>query len=334
MRVFAYEFITGGGLAREALPPGLAEEGECMLRALVTDLSLIPGIDVLIARDSRLPARAGIDSIAAGPGHEPVAPYLLGLEKADAVWPIAPETGGMLERLTRLAEDSGKLLLGSRTAAVAVAASKRRTAAVLAAAGIAVAPVYADPLALPDLPGPWVVKPDDGAGCVDTLRVADSMEARAALASRRGKDLVAQPWFEGEAQSLSLICRDGHAAVLSRNRQHIRVTHGRIGLHGLTVAALPVTAADRGLARAVARAMPGLWGHVGIDVVETARGPLVIEINPRLTTSYCGLASALGINVAAKVLALLDGPTAADSLSNLLPTYTLPVEIGLETCHA
>ncbi len=180
----------------------------------------------------------------------------------------------------------------------------------------------------------WVVKPDDGAGCVDTLLVADSMEARAALASRRKENLVAQPWFAGEAQSLSLICRDGNVVVLSCNRQHIRVTHGgRVGLHGLTVGALPVTAAHQRLAQATAQAIPGLWGHVGIDLVHTARGPLVIEVNPRLTTSYCGLASALGINVAAKVLALLDGTTPAESLSNLLPSFPQPVEIGLEACH-
>ena len=333
MRVFAYESITGGGLARDALPPGLVEEGERMLRALVADLALIPGVDVLIARDRRLPALAGIDSIAAGPGHEPVEPYLRGLGAADAVWPVAPETGGVLERLTRLAEDSGKRLLGSRSAAVAVAGSKRRTAAVLAAAGIPVAPAYTDLLTLPDLPGRWVVKPDDGAGCVDTLLVAGSMEARAVLASRRGETLIAQPWFEGEAQSLSLICREGDAAVFSRNRQHVRVTHGRVGLHGLMVGALPVTAAHQRLARAVAQAIPGLWGHVGIDLVHTARGPLVIEVNPRLTTSYCGLASALGINVAARVLALVDAPAPMGALSDFVPPSARPVEIGLEACH-
>ncbi len=333
MKVFVFEFITGGGLAREALPPGLAEEGERMLRALVAELALVPGVEVLIARDSRLPALAWIESIAAGPGRDPLEPYLRGLRMADAVWPVAPETGGVLERLTRLAEDSGKLLLGSRSAAVAVAASKRSTAAALAAAGVAVAPVYTDPLTLPDLPGPWVVKPDDGAGCVDTLLVADSMKARAALAFRRKENLVAQPWFAGEAQSLSLICRDGDAAVFSRNRQHVRVTHGRVGLHGLTVGALPVTAAHQRLAQATAQAIPGLWGHVGIDLVDTARGPLVIEVNPRLTTSYCGLASALGINVAARVLALVDGTAPMGTLSNFVPPSTRPVEIGLEACH-
>jgi predicted ATP-grasp superfamily ATP-dependent carboligase len=45
-----------------------------------------------------------------------------------------------------------------------------------------------------------------------------------------------------------------------------------------------------------------LWGYVGVDLVLADAGPIVLEINPRLTTSYCGLRDALGINPAALVL--------------------------------
>jgi predicted ATP-grasp superfamily ATP-dependent carboligase len=58
------------------------------------------------------------------------------------------------------------------------------------------------------------------------------------------------------------------------------------------------------LAAAVATAMPGLWGYAGIDFLQTGTGPVVLEVNPRLTTSYVGLRAALGINVAARVLDL------------------------------
>ncbi|MBL4637980.1 MAG: ATP-grasp domain-containing protein, partial [Proteobacteria bacterium] len=34
----------------------------------------------------------------------------------------------------------------------------------------------------------------------------------------------------------------------------------------------------------------------GIDLVLTSSGPIVIEINPRLTTSYIGLKSTLNFN--------------------------------------
>ena len=56
-------------------------------------------------------------------------------------------------------------------------------------------------------------------------------------------------------------------------------------------------------------AIPSLRGYVGIDFIQTEEGPMVLEINPRLTTSYCGLRSALGVNVADLVLQLFRSGT-------------------------
>ncbi len=57
----------------------------------------------------------------------------------------------------------------------------------------------------------------------------------------------------------------------------------------------------------VAKAIPGLWGYIGIDIVQPEHGlALIVEINPRLTTSYPGIAQALGINVAEAVIKMLD----------------------------
>ena len=57
------------------------------------------------------------------------------------------------------------------------------------------------------------------------------------------------------------------------------------------------------LARRVGRAMPGLRGFVGIDLVWHAqRGPVLIEVNPRVTCAYVGLSQALGRNLAADVI--------------------------------
>ena len=57
-----------------------------------------------------------------------------------------------------------------------------------------------------------------------------------------------------------------------------------------------------GLGGAIAAAIPGLAGYVGVDFVLTPAGPVVLEVNPRLTSSYCGLSRALGRNVAAEIL--------------------------------
>jgi hypothetical protein len=56
LRVFVCEFVTGGGFIDTELPGGLHREGDMMLRALVKDLSDVPGVSVVVTRDRRLPA--------------------------------------------------------------------------------------------------------------------------------------------------------------------------------------------------------------------------------------------------------------------------------------
>jgi predicted ATP-grasp superfamily ATP-dependent carboligase len=53
--------------------------------------------------------------------------------------------------------------------------------------------------------------------------------------------------------------------------------------------------------------VPGLAGFVGVDLVLADGGPVVVEINPRLTTAYLGLRRACAANVAALALEALDG---------------------------
>ncbi len=61
-----------------------------------------------------------------------------------------------------------------------------------------------------------------------------------------------------------------------------------------------------GLAQRVAEALPGLWGYVGVDFILSDAGAMVLEVNPRLTTSYVGRRKSIGANPAAWVLGLLD----------------------------
>jgi predicted ATP-grasp superfamily ATP-dependent carboligase len=42
----------------------------------------------------------------------------------------------------------------------------------------------------------------------------------------------------------------------------------------------------------------GLKGYVGVDLVLSKNGPIVIEINPRLTVSYVGLRRVSNLNLA------------------------------------
>ena len=82
--------------------------------------------------------------------------------------------------------------------------------------------------------------------------------------------------------------------------------HGRFHYHGGVVGGFEGRRARyEPLAERIAAAIPDLWGYVGVDLIDGAAGPMVLEINARLTTSYVGLRHVLGINTAALVLGLL-----------------------------
>jgi tyramine---L-glutamate ligase len=305
MKILAYEHATGGGMLGDAQMSALAPEGEAMLRALLDDLMAIPGVEVSAMRDSRLGTDLPVALHRVGNASEFWPVFRHAVRDADAVWPIVPEQDGMLSRITDEIVRAGRTLLGCRPDAVKTATSKLATADVLALAGVATVPCYADERSIPSEIGEIVVKPDDGAGCQDTLLFHSRSQLQAWLRNNAGAGLVYQPYIYGDARSLSLLCCDGRSRLLACNRQNIRIADGVFEFSGVSVGS--VTDPDQryaALACAVARALPGLWGCCGVDFIETESGPMVIEVNPRLTTSYAGLHRATGINPAQLVLGL------------------------------
>ena len=314
-------------MRQDALPPSLAREGGLMRQALARDLLDSPGVELIILHDDRLPpprlaGRVQWINIRGGDAFQPV--WRRWLAGCDAAWPVAPETGGLLEQLCQDAEAAGVPLLTSPAAAVRVAASKQATAERLALAGLPVITTVALAEWTPRANRPFVVKPDDGAGCAGARIVRDPARWQAP-ADARG--WVAQDLLEGAALSLSALFAQGQARLLSVNRQ--RVAHSG---DGFTLQACQVNAladADgrwQALAAGVARALPELWGYAGIDLVLSADGPLILEINPRLTTSYAGLRLACGENPAALTLDLFN----TGRLPPPRPPRGEPVEIKLE----
>jgi tyramine---L-glutamate ligase len=304
VKIFVYEHITGGGCAGAPLPRALLPEAALMLRALVGDLRSCA--DVISLRDARIEDlpdegaqrvvyehaqwQAGFDAL---------------VRDCDAACLIAPETGEMLERLSARVLAAGKPLLGSRPHAIAIAARKLATARALEAAGVAVVPT-SWPVEF-DGEGPCVVKPDDGCGCEDTRRFAHRADALVWISMQAERErFVLQPYVSGEPISLSVLASATGVRLLSVNRQRIELRDGIFSLSGCIVnAMIDADGALLDLAKRVIGAIPGLWGYVGIDALLTQQGPVVLEVNPRLTTSYAGLRDALGINPARLVLDLL-----------------------------
>lgn len=327
MRIFVFEFVTGGGYAGRPIVAGLAGEGDMMLAALVRDLVAIDGVEVAICRDRRLPL-PDLPVEVQWVDRDWVGAWTMGLRDCDAVVPIAPETGRLLERLTYDVEQTGRRLLNSRTAAVAVAASKRRTLSHLGAAGLPVVASW-DSRCLPALGDrTCVLKPDDGVGC-DGIHLLPGGDAVERFLAEHGKDRdwLVQPHLEGQPASLSLLVGNDRVCILGCNLQRIAQCDDRLVLLGCVVNGLAEQVPGLlPLARRLVQAIPGLWGYVGVDLVLTRAGPVILEINPRLTTSYVGLSRSIGCNVAGLLLDLAADPARVPG--QYLPGQSVHVDLG------
>jgi predicted ATP-grasp superfamily ATP-dependent carboligase len=291
-----------------------------MRDTLAADLAVLPAVVATVALQPGEPAPpAPLQGVVASPALALTAWLDDAQQGFDAVWLVAPESDGLLASMQAVVTPSR--WIGCDAAAVAVSSSKRATLAAMARAGVTT------PLDFAPEATAWVVKPDDGAGAIDTRRHASRDAAFADLHQRTaaGAAAVLEPWVEGEPLSLALLRVDGGTRVIARNRQCIELDdEGALHYRGVEVGAIaasdPRAPGLDALARRVTAALPGLRGVVGIDLVWHPRlGPVLIEINPRPTCAYAGLSAAAGFNVAAAVLAdhlarsFVRAPEAADA---------------------
>jgi predicted ATP-grasp superfamily ATP-dependent carboligase len=205
----------------------------------------------------------------------------------------------------------GGRLLGPSSAAVRLTTDKLRLAEHLRARGVPTPPTVPCTPEAAALGFPLVVKPRDGAGSQATFLVRDAAElarcpARAAAEGWTG-ELVAQPFVEGEPASVSFVIGPGGKYCLKPARQLLSAD-GRLRYEGGVV-----PGADEKVAKAVAvralAAVEGLRGWFGVDIVLQEQTGQLIEINPRLTTSYVGLRRLARCNLMELLLAAASGET-------------------------
>lgn len=280
-----------------------------MRAALVADLAAIGRHDVVTTEDPRFPLapppRAEVVTLAGG------SSSLDGLIAAvDAVWLIAPETRGCLERLARRVERAGKRLLGPGASAIRIASDKTRLPRRLATHHVR-HPVTHVPSSVADalvsareIGYPVVIKPGRGAGCEGVQLASSARELRQALATRQSArtPFVLQSYVPGTAASVSLLADGRRAVPLTVNAQHVRAGRQLSYAGGHTPLDHPRAKQAIEAAQRTCEAVPGLRGYIGVDVVLTECDAVVIEVNPRLTTSYLGVRAVIEQNVAGLAL--------------------------------
>lgn len=310
--VVCEHFTAGGGLpGRDPAP--LRREGRAMLLALLADLRALDGppLAAVVGRHAAGALPPGVEALPGGSGPPRALTEALA-EGGGASWVVAPETRGILARLTRTAERQGRGVVGSPAAGVRAAALRLPLLRRLARAGVPVPATAAAPSttdarrALQALGGPAVVKPARGAGGAGTTRVEEPGGLGAALEAARSvephRPPLLQAFVPGTAASATLLVGPDGAVPLALNGQRVRFDPAARYEGGRTPLRHPAAGRALRIAAAAVRACGGLRGLVGVDLVLGADGPVVLEVNPRLTTAYLGLRAHLGPRAAGAAL--------------------------------
>lgn len=317
MRVLLWEYFNCGAISAAAEDETIRREGRAMLRAIVHDCARAAdsvGVVVDAHRAVTFDCTARLFTATPDTFHDCVRAAAAGF---DAALVIAPESDGVLEAQHTLAAECGLRWLGAGLPGIAHSADKLRACHLLQAAGVrtpATSSFSAGPTPetkqVSESSDAWVLKPRYGAGCEHTLRFSGTHRCDVSLPP--GVEFVQQPFIEGESVSASAI-RVGNAWEV------LPVVTQRVSTHPGTPAMeyvggelrLPQPAQPQCEATVLAAldALDLQSGWAGIDLVHTdADEWVVLEVNPRLTTSYVGYRQAVNGNLAARMLGLEETP--------------------------
>lgn len=341
MKVLLYEWCCSGGLsgpdAAWMLPEagaaieleGTIREGRTMLEAVVADATRDDTLQVTVLVDAArvLALPTGVTVRTVSPGSEI---DVLGEEsrRADATLIIAPETRGILERRVAVARRGGGRVIAPGGRFIAVAADKQATIDALAAAGV---PVPAGRSLAPGEcwpPGfrlPAVRKARASVGC-DQLLIVQAAEGTPPPAPQATR---LEAFVPGTPVGVSCLCGPHGIHVLPPMLQLFSPGpqpeyRGGLLLRETRLVARAERLARRSIAAVISAVIGGgrsaavspppestAVGWVGVDMLlgadDDGRGDRVLEVNPRLTTSFVGLAAVFGQGLTRTLLAVADG---------------------------
>ena len=314
MQVFVYEFITGGGLwALGDEPPNgpLLAEGSAMAAAVAADFRKA-GHDVRTMHDVRMPTTP-TTAVPIASGEQERFYFARLASEADWTLVIAPESDGMLLQRSRWVNECGGRLLSPSAELIALTSDKCLAAdhlhrqGVSAPCGVCILPGQPISLAAADC-FPAVLKPIDGCGSQDVRQVANAAELEAAAINR---PMRLERFVAGRAASVAVLCGPKQLVPLPACQQRLTGDGRFTYLGGRLPLSADLDRRARRLAMSAVKSLPAPRGYIGVDLVlgEDPDGcdDYVIEINPRLTTSYVGLRALCVDNLAAAMIAVASG---------------------------
>lgn len=333
MRLLIYEWCCSGGLsgpdAAGVVAPGadrsLAGEGRAMFRALVADAVRDGGFEVRALTDAALPLDVPWPArrIDVAP-HAEIERLVAAAGDADATIVVAPETAGVLGARVAAVRAAGGRVLGPGDQFIRLATDKQATVDVLAAAGVPV-PAGRSLAAGEPWPDafrrPAVRKARASTGCdgLITVHCGDQPPCPAPAAAR------IEAWCAGTPVGVSCVLGPRGIVPLATVCQAFAPGQPAyaggtpLGDAGMRLRAERL--AVRSIEALARRDAAPSAGWVGVDIILGSRvdglDDRVLEVNPRVTTSFVGLAAAAPVSL---VRTIVTASTGGDVDRRVLPS--------------
>ena len=321
MGLLIYEFVSGGGFCGKPIPPSILSEGFGMLRTIISDAKA-SGHEVTTVIDRRIalfnpPLEADSKIIVNALGETEDA-VQEAAESADAVYIIAPETNKTLQTLVESMERRNIPSLNSLSNAIQKVSDKAFLQKHAENIGITTPKTLTfttdDTLetiaqaVTEEIGYPAVFKSADGTACEGLSIVANKSQAANAInkiTKSTPAKFIVQELIQGIPASVTLVSNGTEAQPISLNKQNVSLKSPKqvSTYNGGTVPLeSPLKEKAFATAKKLVESIKGMQGCIGVDLVLTDKEPVLIEVNPRLTTSYVGLQKVMKLNLAQAII--------------------------------
>ena len=324
-QVVCCEYLHAIPDAYEAASPAMRQEASLMLNAVVQDFLQIADLQVVLLRGRGVPflktavnsplfSEVIVENVAELPDR------LCSLSgRSEFAFVIAPECDSILGKLIAKLESvasSRACLLNLDSGRCSIFTDKLQTSEWLMQNDLPGIPTFAAESAaacewsVTGNSNAIILKPRDGVGGDRVQKIEDAARLREQLAMTRpdSSQMILQPCIPGVACSIGLIGGGPHhnAVMLKPALQQIREHGGHLNYLGGEIPCHDsIAQLIEEFAPRLVRALGSFHGYIGIDLIvdNSCEIPVrVVEINPRLCTSYVGYRRLADENLMARML--------------------------------
>ena len=327
MNLLIVEYISGGGYANQKLSGSILSEAYGMLRCIISDFKVL-GHSITTLLDSRLMAfypPNEADRVIAISSVRQFYKKIKDLSNTvEAVYFIGPESNNVLETLVKTTITSNVKSLNSEFDGIKFVSNKKIVYETARKIGLRVPETELIDVnesfenikkIIKDFGYPSVIKPLIGVSCGGLSIIKDQTELHDAIKKvskeSNNNHFIIQKLIRGNPASVSVFATGVKAVSVSLNKQFINLedpNHESRYSGGMIPFDHKLEEKSLMSAKRLIEAFHGLKGYIGVDIVLTNDEVVIMEVNPRLTTSYIGLRKIVNFNIADAILkVIIDG---------------------------